>query len=95
VRSQGGLVAGGAGLAEQRYKAELEVLNGGAALTDAVRRSGVVRQTGHSSLWRSAIEGLPHAELLFLPDLLPEVRAAFPEVEDSGGQWVNAEALRA
>jgi hypothetical protein len=37
----------------------------------------------------------PHAVLLFLPDLLTEVRAAFPEVEDSGGRWVDAEALRA
>ena len=30
---------------------------------------------------------------LFLADLLPEVRAAFPEVEASGGRWVNAEVL--
>ena len=33
--------------------------------------------------------------LLFVPDLLAEVRRAFPEVESSGGQWVDAEALRA
>jgi C-methyltransferase C-terminal domain/Putative zinc binding domain/Methyltransferase domain len=29
--------------------------------------------------------------LLFVPDLLPEVRASFPEVEASGGRWVDAE----
>ena len=32
--------------------------------------------------------------LLFVPDLLPEVRMAYPVVEASGGRWVNAEALR-
>lgn len=37
----------------------------------------------------------PHLVLLFVPDLLTEVRSAFPEVEGSGGQWVDAEALRA
>ena len=36
----------------------------------------------------------PHDVLLFVPDLLTEVRRAYPEVEDSGGSWVNAEALR-
>ena len=35
----------------------------------------------------------PHAVLLFVPDLLTEVRRAFPEIEDSGGGWVDAEAL--
>ena len=37
----------------------------------------------------------PDAVLLFVPDLLTEVRTAFPEVERSGGQWVDSEALRA
>jgi hypothetical protein len=37
----------------------------------------------------------PLLVLLFVPDLLAEVRRAFPEVEGSGGQWVDAEALRA
>ncbi len=37
----------------------------------------------------------PHSVLLFVPDLLTEVRRSFPEVEDSGGEWVDAEALRA
>jgi hypothetical protein len=36
----------------------------------------------------------PHDVLLFVPDLLTEVRRTFPEVEDSGGKWVDAEALR-
>ncbi|HEY0717920.1 MAG TPA: methyltransferase domain-containing protein [Streptosporangiaceae bacterium] len=31
--------------------------------------------------------------VLFVPDLLPEVRAACPEVEAAGGRWVDAEAL--
>ena len=35
----------------------------------------------------------PHVVLLFVPDLLTEVRRAFPEVEESGGRWVDAEAL--
>jgi hypothetical protein len=33
----------------------------------------------------------PDSVLLFLPDLLPEVRAAYPEVESGGGRWVAAE----
>ena len=36
----------------------------------------------------------PAAVVLFLADLLPEVRAAFPGVEAAGGRWVNAEMLR-
>jgi hypothetical protein len=36
----------------------------------------------------------PHAVLLFVPDLLREVRRAYPEVEEHGGSWVDAEALR-
>jgi C-methyltransferase-like protein/putative zinc binding protein len=35
----------------------------------------------------------PDSVLLFVPDLLAEVRAAFPEVETAGGRWVDAEAL--
>jgi hypothetical protein len=35
----------------------------------------------------------PGAVLLFVPDLLPEVRAAFPEVEASGAVWVNVDEL--
>jgi hypothetical protein len=37
--------------------------------------------------------GRPLAVLLFVPDLLSEVRAAYPEVEAGGGRWVDAEAL--
>ena len=33
------------------------------------------------------------AVLLFVPDLLAEVRAAFPEVEAAGSRWVDVEAL--
>jgi C-methyltransferase-like protein/putative zinc binding protein len=37
----------------------------------------------------------PDSVLLFLPDLLEEVRAGFSEVEARGGRWVDAEALGA
>jgi hypothetical protein len=37
----------------------------------------------------------PRSVLLFLPDLLNEVRRSFPGVEGSGGEWVDADALRA
>ena len=36
----------------------------------------------------------PDTVLLFVPDLLTEVRKAFPEVEASGAKWVDAESLR-
>jgi hypothetical protein len=35
----------------------------------------------------------PQSVLLFVPDLLTEVRREFPAVEQSGGEWVDAEAL--
>jgi hypothetical protein len=35
----------------------------------------------------------PDTVLLFLPDLMDEVRTAFPEVEATGGTWVDATAL--
>jgi hypothetical protein len=35
----------------------------------------------------------PDSVLLFLSDLLQEVRAAYPEVEAAGGQWVDADKL--
>jgi hypothetical protein len=34
----------------------------------------------------------PDAVLVFVPDLLTEVRSAFPEVEAAGGRWVDVEA---
>ena len=34
----------------------------------------------------------PDAVLLFVPDLLPEVRRAFPEIEAAGARWVDVEA---
>jgi hypothetical protein len=40
-------------------------------------------------------EARPAAVALFLADLLPEVRAALPEVEAAGGRWVNVELLSA
>jgi hypothetical protein len=38
-------------------------------------------------------EGPPAAMVLFLPDLLAEVRASYPEVEAAGGRWVDEETL--
>ncbi|HTW09104.1 MAG TPA: methyltransferase domain-containing protein [Acidimicrobiales bacterium] len=35
----------------------------------------------------------PHSVLLFVPDLLEEVRSAYPEIEASGSRWVDAESL--
>ena len=35
----------------------------------------------------------PDAVLLFVPDLLAEVREAFPEIEAAGGRWVDVETL--
>ena len=35
----------------------------------------------------------PAAVLLFVPDLLAEVRAAYPELEQSHGRWVDVETL--
>jgi hypothetical protein len=37
------------------------------------------------------IKRRPDAVLLFVADLLPEVRSAFPEVEAAGGRWVCAQ----
>jgi len=33
----------------------------------------------------------PDSVLLFVPDLLAEVRSAFPEIEAAGGRWVDVE----
>jgi hypothetical protein len=38
-------------------------------------------------------EHRPDAVLLFVADLMAEVRRAFPEVEAAGGQWVDVETL--
>jgi hypothetical protein len=35
----------------------------------------------------------PDQVAVFVPDLLAEVRTAYPEIEASGGRWVNADAL--
>lgn len=35
----------------------------------------------------------PDAVALFLPDLLPEMRATLPQVETNGGRWVDVDAL--
>jgi hypothetical protein len=38
-------------------------------------------------------EGRPDAVLLFVPDLLAEVRSAYPEVEQADGRWIDVETL--
>jgi hypothetical protein len=35
----------------------------------------------------------PDAVVLFVPDLMEEVRKAYPEIEASGGAWVDADTL--
>ena len=45
------------GVAEQRYRAVLEVLDEGASVTDVARRQGVARQTVHGWLRRYANDG--------------------------------------
>jgi hypothetical protein len=40
------------------------------------------------------VERRPDFVVLFVPDLLSEVRASLPQVEAGGGQWVAAEGLR-
>ena len=45
------------GVAEQRYRAVLEVLDDGASVTDVARRYGVARQTVHGWLRRYANQG--------------------------------------
>lgn len=37
------------------------------------------------------VAGAPHAVVLFVPDLLPEVRRELPQVEAGGGTWLLAE----
>jgi transposase InsO family protein len=46
------------GLVEQRFQAVLEVLNGGATVTDVARRYGMARQTVHEWLRKYAARGL-------------------------------------
>jgi len=38
--------------------------------------------------------GPPDAVVVFVPDLMAEVREAYPQVEAGGGEWVDAAALR-
>ena len=38
-------------------------------------------------------ERRPDVVLLFVPDLMAEVRAAYPDVETAGGRWVSVDAL--
>lgn len=35
----------------------------------------------------------PDSVLIFVSDLIPEVRKAYPEIEDAGADWVDADAL--
>jgi predicted Rdx family selenoprotein len=42
---------------------------------------------------RELVQRAPDAVLLFVPDLLAEVRHAYPEIEAAGGAWVIADEL--
>ncbi|HEX4091666.1 MAG TPA: methyltransferase C-terminal domain-containing protein [Trebonia sp.] len=35
----------------------------------------------------------PHDVLVFVPDLIQEIRAAYPQVEAAGGRWIAAETI--
>jgi hypothetical protein len=35
----------------------------------------------------------PDAVVVFVPDLMPEVRKAYPEIEAAGGSWIDADTL--
>jgi hypothetical protein len=39
------------------------------------------------------VQEKPPAVVLFLSDLLPEVRQAYPEIETAGGRWMDADTL--
>jgi len=39
------------------------------------------------------VQEKPPAVVLFLSDLLPEVRQSYPEIEAAGGRWVDADTL--
>ncbi len=41
------------------------------------------------------VEDAPDSVMLFLPDLMEEVRAAWPQVEARGGRWIDADSLEA
>lgn len=42
---------------------------------------------------RDLVEAEPDSVLLFVPDLLEEVRKAMPAIESSGGRWVSADEI--
>jgi hypothetical protein len=35
----------------------------------------------------------PDTVLVFVPDLIPEIRASYPEIEENGGRWLAADSL--
>jgi hypothetical protein len=39
------------------------------------------------------VDSRPDSVVLFLPDLLDEVRVGLPQIESSGGRWVDVESL--
>jgi C-methyltransferase C-terminal domain len=39
------------------------------------------------------VEAEPDSVLVFVPDLLDEVRAAMPAIESAGGRWVSADEI--
>jgi hypothetical protein len=57
--------------------------------------TGLAHQVAETldAAWLQTTTRHPDAVLLFVPDLLAEVRAAFPEVEAAGARWVDVEAL--
>lgn len=56
----------------------------------AVGKHGRTMPGNRIPIWSPAhlVESRPDRVLLFVPDLLPEVRAAYPQIEANGGRWV-------
>ena len=72
---------------------EPPVWAGPTAVADASPAKQVLRLPGTSIPVISPDELIarrPDAVLLFVPDLLAEVRASYPQIEAGGGRWVPA-----
>jgi len=70
-----------AGITKDDLVAIADAASGKHGLTMPVSRIPIVSPA-------DLVELRPDRVLLFVPDLLPEVRKALPEIEDNGGRWV-------
>ena len=76
------------GVVEQRYRAVLEVLEGGVPVTEVARQYGVARQTVHEWLARYAAGGLAGlADRSSRPTSCPHQMPAEVEARIAGLRW--------